>query len=79
LNARETRVGAAVTHLDFQDLELSAKTDDQVENLGQYEGVDDMTGYLYDTLRHREILPFDLDSNANDAIAQCDAMIRQCR
>ncbi|HEX7226727.1 MAG TPA: hypothetical protein VF353_03040, partial [Candidatus Binatia bacterium] len=57
LNPRMTTIAAAVADLDIQDLEFGAKANDQVENFGQYEGVDNMTGDLYDSLRHRELLP----------------------
>jgi hypothetical protein len=61
-----------MTDLDFENLAFGAKADDQVENLGQDEGVDDMTGDLYDTLRHRELLPLGMNSNAIRNFAQCD-------
>jgi len=55
-NPRMTTIAAAMTDLDIKDLEFGPKANDQVENFGQYEGVDDMTGDLYDSLRHRELL-----------------------
>jgi hypothetical protein len=53
-----TTIASAVADLDIQDLEFGAKANDQVENFGQYEGVDNMTRDLYDSLRHRELLPY---------------------
>src|SRR5919112_4944333 len=69
-----TTIAAAVADLDIQDLEIGAKANDQVENFGQYEGVDNMTGDLYDSLRHRELLR-SLDCNVKRNLAQRDAVI----
>ena len=44
-----TTIAAAVADLDIQDLEFGTKANDQVENFGQYEGIDNMTGDLYDS------------------------------
>jgi hypothetical protein len=57
-NPRVTTIAAPVADLDIEDLKFGAKANDQVENFGQYERIDDMTGDLYDSLRHRELLPW---------------------
>jgi hypothetical protein len=56
---RVATITASVADLDIEDLKFGAKANDQVENFGQYEGIDDVTGDLYDRLSHRKFLPLE--------------------